>query len=88
MSAAAQAARMYQTYEQAEYHYRQGFIGELTWRWYVFFWVWSAPRFSNVADADRKQGRAFAKLPRDVYYRRFDRVNALRALQQGCMGER
>lgn len=77
-SDAATAARMTHPFEQAQYLYRMGLISEGVWRWYVFFWVWSAPRFSNVMSAERKQDRAFTRLPRDAYHRRFERVNALR----------
>jgi hypothetical protein len=67
------------TYEQAERAARDGRICEQTWRWYQFFWVWTAPRFSNVACAEFKQERAYARLGADNYYRRFERVKVLRA---------
>jgi hypothetical protein len=75
---AVQAARMSDTYENGAYKVRQGYISEYTWRWYRFFWVWTAPRFSSLEDAERRQDRAYMRLGATVYRRRFDRVNALR----------
>ena len=75
--AATHAARSSLTFEQAEYHYRQGYMTEDTWRWYTFFWTWLGPRFSSVAGADWKQERAYNRLPYGGLYRRYDRVRAL-----------
>lgn len=73
--AAAQSAL---TWDQAEWQSRSGQMDSLTWRWYVFFWTWCAPRFSNVANASHKQERAFERLGVEAYQRRIDRVNRLR----------
>ncbi len=83
-TAAISAARMSHTYEQAERMFRDGRIGYRTWLWYQFFWVWTAARFSNLANASYLQERAHERLGPDGYSRRFARVIALRARLQSA----
>lgn len=47
MKPSVRAAKMRQSFGDAEYHARQGYICEDTWRWYQFFWSWTAVRFSG-----------------------------------------
>lgn len=75
---AIRAATMCHTFEQAERAARIGLLTEDTWRWYVFFWTWTAPRFSNAANAEAKQMRCYERLGVEGAYRRFDRVKRLR----------
>lgn len=52
-------------------------LDPLSMRWYHFFWVWSAPRFSGSAGI--WHDRAFARLGRERYQRRIQRVRAFAA---------
>ena len=65
------------SFDSAESAYRYGRVTEKQWKAYKFFWIWTAPRFSHLMNADRKHDRAFKKLGRDAYYRRIERAKEL-----------
>jgi len=69
------AALSSKTYEVAEYHYRQGLMTELEYRWFKFFWTWSAVRFA--ATAGRKHDRAFDRLGTTLYHKRIAKVRRM-----------
>lgn len=46
---------------------------EYEWRWYRFWWTWTAVRFSST-----RQDRAWHKLGSELFYRRIERVRAWR----------
>lgn len=46
-------------------------------RWFRFIWRWSAPRFTS--DAGMLHDQAFARLGRERYQRRIQRVRAFAA---------
>lgn len=77
----AVAARMHQTYEQAEYLASAGFISSDVWRWYLFFWTWCSPRFSGAAS--HKQDIAYMRLGMAGYLRRMQRASLLRSRLAG-----
>lgn len=74
-SAVEKAALNGSTYEVAEYHYHQGYLTEFEYRWFKFFWRWSAPRFAGVAGW--RHDRAFDKLGFELYHKRIDRVKRM-----------
>ena len=74
---AQRAARSALTLEQASYHFRQGYMSDLEWRWYLFFWLWCAARFGG--HAAHRQDRAYKALGGDGLERRRARARALRA---------
>ncbi len=39
------------TYDQAEWQYRQGFIDQVDWDLFRFYWRNGAPRFTDLAAA-------------------------------------
>jgi hypothetical protein len=39
------------SYDMAEYHYRQGNIGQDEWERFCFLWRNGTPRFSHVAES-------------------------------------
>jgi hypothetical protein len=71
----ALAAVSYMTLDEAERAYSDGRITDSDMRWVRFFHCWGAPRFSGFCGM--KQDRAYKRLGKDAYYRRFKRVNAL-----------
>lgn len=68
----------YTTYDMALHMLHDGRITEQQWRWYRFFWTWTAPRFSDVENASSKQHRCAKALGYPGLERRFKRVLALR----------
>jgi hypothetical protein len=46
-------------------------------RWYVFFWTWSAPRFSDTHNAAAKQYRCHKAITWEGLERRFERCRRL-----------
>jgi hypothetical protein len=74
---ARRAARMNQSLYVAEYHLRQGYITGGEWRWFMFFWTWCSARFSGQPGI--RQERAYDRLGSDLFFRRRERVKALRA---------
>lgn len=67
------------TYNQAAYLHSNGSISTSVYRWYCFFWTWSAPRFSDVENASQKQYRYSEKWGYPALERRFARVQRLQA---------
>lgn len=63
------AARRKLSYNEMERMMSNGLISRDEWRWYVFIWKWSEPRFSSAA-----QDRVYARLGQEGYRRRIDRV--------------
>ena len=72
--AAMRAARSTRSYLQQSVRAREGALSEYEWRWYCFWWTWTAVRFSSP-----RQDRAWAKLGSERFYRRIERVKAWRA---------
>jgi len=72
--AAVRAARSTRSYLQQSLRVREGALSEHEWRWYCFWWTWTAVRFSST-----RQNRAWAKLDSERFYRRIERVKAWRA---------
>ena len=72
--AAVCAARSTLSHLQQSIRFRKGELSELEWRWYCFWWTWTAVRFSSS-----RQDRARAKLDSERFYRRLERVKAWRA---------
>jgi hypothetical protein len=60
------------TYEQAEWRYRNGYLPEIEWRWFLFLWTWCAPRFSGPAGL--AHDHAWKKLGKEAYEQRVNRV--------------
>jgi hypothetical protein len=60
-----------------------GVISQRTYDWFALIWAWSCPRFGEFAA--HLQERGYDRLPRDVYWRRFERMKALaEPSQPGC----
>jgi hypothetical protein len=74
-TAPVRAARCTLSYESAEWQHRNGYMTDNEWRWYQFFWTWTAPRFGGAAAA--KQERAYQRLGRERYLQRRERVREL-----------
>jgi len=68
---AVRAARSTRSYLQQSVRVREGVLSEHEWRWYCFWWTWTAVRFSSA-----RQDRAWAKLGSERFYRRIERVKA------------
>ena len=75
-SAAVRAARSTRSYleESRRYSDGHGRCSEEEWRWYRFWWTWTALRFSSP-----RQERAWRKLGPELFYRRIERVKEWRA---------
>lgn len=77
MNKPAVAMLVGRTLAEVENLYRYGVIGDTAWRQYMFFWSWTAPRFSGAIG--RRHDRAYERLGREGYQRRIERVRALAA---------
>ena len=73
-AAAVRAARSTRSYLQQSARLREGVLSEYEWRWYCFWWTWTAVRFTSS-----RQNRAWRRLGSEIFYRRIERVNAWRA---------
>lgn len=71
--AALRAARSTRSYLEESRRASAGAASEDEWRWYRFWWTWTALRFSST-----RQERARAKLGSELFYRRIERVKAWR----------
>jgi hypothetical protein len=71
------AALCHSTYEIAEYHYRQGLMSDLEFRWFKFFWTWSEVRLGGIAG--HKHNRAWDRLGTSIYHKRIAKVRRLHA---------
>ncbi len=71
--AALRAARSTRSYVQESLRPWTSPDSEHEWRWYRFWWTWTALRFSST-----RQDRARAKLGSELFYRRIERVKAWR----------
>lgn len=63
------------TYEQAEWHYHAGLIGERDWRAYVLAWTWCGVRWGGTAGL--RQERFHGRLGYDALERRRARARKL-----------
>lgn len=72
-AAAVRAACSTRSYLQQSLRAREGALSEHEWRWYQFWWTWTAVRFSSA-----RQERAWHKLGSERFYRRLERVKAWR----------
>jgi len=72
IAAALSASRMNVSYDKARMLYHGGYISELEWRWFAFFWEWYCFRHTD------RQERAWRKLGTEGMERRYARVRALR----------
>ena len=70
-TAAVRAARSTRSYLEESQRASAGLASEDEWRWYRFWWTWTAVRFSST-----RQDRARAKLGSERFYRRLERVKA------------
>ncbi len=73
-AAAVRAARSTRSYLQQSARLREGALSEYEWRWYCFWWTWTAVRLSSS-----RQQRAWRKLGSERFYRRIERVKTWRA---------
>ncbi len=71
--AAVRAARSTRSYREESCRVSMGRGSEYEWRWYRFWWTWTAMRFSSA-----RQERAWRKLGSERFYRRIERVKAWR----------
>lgn len=71
--AAVRAARSTRSYLEESRRHSDGRCSDEEWRWYQFWWTWTALRFSSA-----RQGRAWRKFGSDRLYRRIERVKAWR----------
>lgn len=73
--AAVRAARSTRSYLEESRRYSDGYgrSSEEEWRWYQFWWTWTALRFSSS-----RQELAWRKLGSELFYRRIERVKAWR----------
>ena len=71
--AAVRAARSTRSYLEQSLRANEGALSEHEWRWYCFWWTWTAVRFSSP-----RQNRAWRKLGSERFYRRIERVKAWR----------
>ena len=74
-SVLAAVALQSDSFDTAQRKYRAGSVSEADYRWYCFFWSWTAPRFSG-AIGDRQE-RAYKRLGKEAYFRRFERARKL-----------
>ncbi len=72
-SAALRAARSGLSYTQASQRASAGMTSDYEWRWYRFWWTWTALRFSSS-----RQDRARVKLGAELFYRRIERIQTWR----------
>jgi hypothetical protein len=63
------------TYDEAERQFRNGYIAEPVFRAYCATWVWSSYRFSNICNADCKQGAFYERFGSRALH---DRINKVR----------
>jgi len=63
------------SWSEAERRYLDGRVSEYDYRWYRFFWTWTAGRFGGAAAS--KQDRAYERVGREAYFRRFERARKL-----------
>jgi hypothetical protein len=66
------------SYSQAQRMWSTGLITDRQWRWYVLFWTWSVPRFSNIEQASNKQAKCREAHGFKGLERRFGRIQQLR----------
>lgn len=71
---AVRAARSTRSLLEQSERWRFGALSEYEWRWYRFWWTWTAVRFSSA-----RQDRAWVKLGSERFYRRIERVRAWRS---------
>lgn len=71
--AAVRAARSTRSYLEESQKVSSGRGSEYEWRWYRFWWTWTAVRFSSA-----RQDLAWRKLGAERFYRRIERVKAWR----------
>ncbi len=71
--AALRAARSTRSYLEESRRASAGAASKDEWRWYRFWWTWTALRFSST-----RQDRARAKLGSELFYRRIERIQAWR----------
>jgi hypothetical protein len=60
---------------EARHFLYSGVISQRTYDWFTLIGAWSCPRFGEFAAV--WQERAYRRLPRDVYWRHFERMKAL-----------
>ena len=66
------------SYSQAQRMREAGVITDRQWRWYVLFWTWSVPRFSDLEQASSKQDKCRKALGFKGLESRFVRIQLVR----------
>lgn len=61
--------------EVAERKFNAGYVSQYDYRWYCFFWTWTAARFGGAAAS--RQDRAYKRLGKTAYFRRIERAKML-----------
>ena len=78
-NAAVRAAKLRVPCRQAQLMLAHDQLDAAAWRWYRFFWVWSAFRLSDLDNANARQHRTILALGVDGLERRFQRVRQMMA---------